>query len=191
MRCLSCHRFSVPIICKSCDQKLLVPNITKRKIGTLEVISLFKYKNIESFLLTKHTPVGFRIYKYFGKKFITPFIDKFAKEAREELGLISIDEQVHSGYAHTALLSHFVDNSFVGVQHSKLLAKNSVNYAGKSLQYRLENPRNFQYTGKKDIQVILIDDIITTGVTLQEAQIELKRHGVDVLFAVTLADARE
>jgi competence protein ComFC len=55
----------------------------------------------------------------------------------------------------------------------------------------LENPREFYYTGEQGIEAILIDDIITTGVTLQEAQQELERHGVEVLFAVTLADARE
>ncbi len=191
MRCLSCHKLSFSIICQSCDKRLLVPTVTKRKVGTLEVVSLFKYKNIETFLLTKHTPVGFRIYKYLGKKFVAPFVDNFIQNIEEEISVVAIDEKVNSGYSHTALLSHFVTDNNALVSHAKLLAKNSVNYAGKSLSFRLENPRNFSYTGKPNIQVILIDDIITTGVTLQEAQMELMRHGVEVIFALTLADARE
>jgi len=191
MRCLSCHHLSIKVICQSCSDRLLVPTVTKRKIGTMEVISLFKYKNIEQFLLTKHTPIGYRVYKNFGQHFMAPFLDSFTKGIDEDTAVIAIDEHVRSGYSHTALLGHYVQNSHTKVQHSKLIAQNRVNYAGKSLQYRLENPRGFIYTGPKNIQAILIDDIITTGVTLQEAQIELMSHGVDVLFALTLADARD
>ena len=71
------------------------------------------------------------------------------------------------------------------------MARNRVNYSGKTLQYRLEHPRDFNYTGKSDIDVILIDDIITTGITLQEAHKVLTVHGVNVLFALTLADVEE
>ena len=76
-------------------------------------------------------------------------------------------------------------------QHASLMAQNRVNYSGKSLQYRLEHPRDFVYTGKSGIDVILVDDIITTGITLQEAQKVLMENGVNVLFALTLADVEE
>ena len=39
-----------------------------------------------------------------------------------------------------------------------LHSTNDVQYAGKSLEYRLQNPRNFKYTGKKNIDVILVDE---------------------------------
>lgn len=77
------------------------------------------------------------------------------------------------------------------ILHASLLAQNSVTYAGKTLAYRLSNPRDFHYSGPNDIDAILVDDIITTGVTLQEAQKSLTQHGVNVLFALTLADAKE
>ena len=76
-------------------------------------------------------------------------------------------------------------------QHSALMAQNRVKYSGKSLQFRLENPREFHYTGKPDVDVIIVDEIITTGITLQEAQKVLISHGVNVLFALTLADVEE
>jgi competence protein ComFC len=41
------------------------------------------------------------------------------------------------------------------------------------------------------VHAILVDDIITTGITLQEAQKVLMQHGVNVLFALTLADVEE
>jgi competence protein ComFC len=75
--------------------------------------------------------------------------------------------------------------------YGTLMAQNRVNYSGKDLQFRLDNPRDFVYKGKSNIDVILVDDIITTGITLQEAQKVLIKHGVNVLFALTLADVEE
>ena len=191
MRCLSCHRFSWKVICDECSDRLLISSPSKRRVANLEVVSLFKYKNIEQFLLTKHTPIGYRVYKYLSKRFVRPFIYSYMDATQEGVRVIAIDESVSSGYSHTALLAHYAKNTYIKVCHAKLLAKNRVNYAGKSLHFRLNNPRDFRYTGEKNIDVILIDDIITTGVTLQEAQIELRKHGVNVLFALTIADARD
>jgi len=39
-------------------------------------------------------------------------------------------------------------------------------------------------------EIILIDDIITTGKTLQEAMLLLKQNNKKVLFCVTLAKAK-
>jgi len=41
-----------------------------------------------------------------------------------------------------------------------------------------------------NIEVILVDDIVTTGLTLQEAETILNKNGIVVLFALTLADAK-
>ena len=191
MRCLSCHRFSWRVICADCHARLFIPTTTRRKVGTLEVVSLFKYKNIEPFLLTKHTPVGYRLYRYFSKQFLKPLLDDFASHIDTPVALIAIDERIQSGYSHTALLSRHAKSPKIIPAHATLLAQNRVHYAGKSLQFRLEHPRDFRYTGEGGVEVILIDDIITTGVTLQEAQQELQKHGVEVLFALTLADARD
>ena len=191
MRCLSCHRLSRQAICTDCHARLFIPTTTRRKVGTLEVVSLFKYKNIEPFLLTKHTPAGYRLYRYFSKAFFKPFLDDFASHIDTPVTLIAVDEQVQNGYSHTALLSHYAKSPKIVPTHAALLAQNRVHYAGKSLQYRLAHPRDFHYTAEAGVEAILIDDIITTGVTLQEAQQELQRHGVEVLFALTLADARD
>ncbi len=190
MRCLSCHVLSAQIICSSCEEEILKPTPSRRKVGSLEVVSLFRYSSIEQLLLTKHTPVGFRLYKYFSKQFVRPFLEQFAENIDEPVSLISIDERVKGGYSHTAVLSHYVKHPKLSLSHAVLMAQNSISYAGRSLQYRLDNPRDFIYTGKGDKEVILIDDIITTGVTLQEADQVLQKSGVEVLFALTLADAR-
>ena len=120
-----------------------------------------------------------------------PFIREFAELLEEDVYILGIDEYVGSGYSHTALLTHAMGTKYTKVMHGKLLAQNRVSYSGKDLQFRLNHPREFRYSGKRDIDVILVDDTITTGITLQEAQSVLMQHGVNVLFALTLADAKE
>ncbi len=191
MRCYSCSKLSLKIICKTCEEQLFVPTVSTRKVGTLDVISFFKYSTLESLLLTKHKPEGYRIYKALAKMTMKPFIEEFVESDDRDVYIVGIDEHVKSGYAHVALLTRAMKTKYSIPQHSALMAGNRVNYSGKTLQYRLEHPRDFIYTGKSDIDVILIDDIVTTGITLQEAQKVLMAHGVNVLFALTLADVEE
>lgn len=167
------------------------PTTFKRQFGSLEVYSFYKYQNIEDLLLTKHTPQGFILYKALAKLTFKPFIDLFMQNDTREIHVIGIDENVKSGYAHVALLTHVMKGKTVKVQQAKLMAGNKVNYSGKSLQFRLENPRDFVYKGQKNIEAILVDDIVTTGTTLLEAKRELEKHSVTVLFALTLAGVQE
>ena len=159
-------------------------------IGSLAVYSFFKYQNIEDLLLTKHTPQGFIVYKALAKFTFRPFIHHFLREDNREVQVVGIDEHVKHGYSHVALLTHEMREESVTIEHAKLMATNRVNYAGKSLQYRLSHPRGFSYMGTKGGEAILVDDIVTTGITLQEAYQVLQQHGVEVLFALTLADAK-
>ncbi|HQR74166.1 MAG TPA: ComF family protein [Sulfurovum sp.] len=191
MRCYSCSRFSVPVICKTCRENLFAPTMGTRKVGTLDVISFYKYSSLEALLHTKHKAEGYRIYKTLAKMTMKPFIEEFTEADDRMVYIIGIDEYVKSGYSHVALLTRAMKTKHSKPLHGALLAQNRVNYAGKSLQFRLENPRDFHYTGKAGIDVILVDDIITTGITLQEAQSVLLSYGVNVLFALTLADVQE
>lgn len=191
MRCFSCSKLSLKIICKTCEEQLFVPTVSTRKIGTLDVISFFKYSTLESLLLTKHKPEGYRIYKALAKMTMKPFIEEFVESDDRDVYIVGIDEHIKSGYAHVALLTRAMKTKYSIPQHSALMAGNRVNYSGKTLQYRLEHPRDFVYTGRSDVDVILVDDIITTGITLQEAQKILMENGVNVLFALTLADVEE
>jgi len=190
MRCLSCQALSASVICSECEKRFFSPVLTRRKAGTLDVVSLFAYSEIEPFLVTKHTPVGYRLYRFFGEKFVAPFVAEFAEQSQQELTLIGVDEHVRNGYAHTAVLTHAVHHRNVNVMHGRLRARTDVHYAGKTLHYRLEHPRRFIYTGSHGLNAILVDDVVTTGMTLQEAHHTLQRSGVHVLFALTLADAQ-
>ena len=190
MRCYSCSKLSFNILCKTCKKELFTPNIKVRHLSDLDVISFFRYSTLESLLHTKHKPEGYRIYKSLAEITMKPFIAKFI-ENMDDIYIVGIDENVRSGYSHIALLTHAMKMKNVIIQHSSLLATNKINYSGKSLLFRLGNPRSFKYNGKRDINVILVDDIITTGTTLKEAQQVLIKNNINVLFALTLADVKE
>jgi competence protein ComFC len=156
----------------------------------LEVYSFFRYQHIEDLLLTKHTAQGFSIYRALAEISLKPFITKFLLELQQKVYILGIDESIKNGYSHVALLTHKMKTPLSQVLHAKLIANNPITYAGKTLQYRLAHPRNFYYSGRSNIEVILVDDIVTTGTTLQEASSVLAHNGVKVLFALTLADAK-
>jgi competence protein ComFC len=172
-------------------KQLFRTTIGTRTIGTLDVISFYKYSTLESLLLTKHKPEGYRIYKALASMTMKPFMEEFVEADERTVYIVGVDEFVKSGYAHVALLTHAMKTKHSIPLHSALMARNRVNYSGKDLQFRLSNPRDFVYKGKSNIDVILVDDIITTGITLQEAQKVLMASGVNVLFALTLADVEE
>ena len=191
MRCYSCGKLSFSILCKTCKKNLFSTNIGTRKVGTLDVIYFYKYSQIGSLLHTKHKPEGYRVYKYLAKMTVKPFIREFTEADDRQVYVVGVDEYVASGYAHVSVLTRAMKTKYVKPLHSVLMAQNRVNYSGKSLAFRLENPRDFSYSGKKEIDVILVDDIVTTGITLQEAQKVLTCAGVNVLFALVLADVEE
>ncbi|MBD3807825.1 MAG: ComF family protein, partial [Epsilonproteobacteria bacterium] len=157
----------------------------------LDVYSFYKYSSIEPILLTKHTALGYRVFSAIADITFKPFINEFILNDSRKVYIVGIDEKVKNGYSHVALLTNSMKSKFSKVLHASLISSKNTTYSGKTLQFRLENPRNFIYRGKKDIDAILIDDIITTGTTLQEAQKVLEENGVNVLFALTLADAKE
>jgi len=191
MRCYTCSKFSLNILCNSCKETLFLPSIKTRTAGTLDIISFYRYTTLEPLLLTKHKAEGYRVYKTLGKMLFQPFMREFIEHDTGDIYIVGVDESVKSGYSHVACLTRAMKMKHVIPQHASLMARNRVNYSGKPLQYRLENPREFVYTGKQGVNVILVDDIVTTGITLQEAQKTLLSHGVNVLFALTLADVEE
>ena len=188
MRCYVCTKLSFHILCKGCKEELFSPQIQTKKVGTMDVISFYRYASIGSLLHSKHKPEGHRIYKILAEMTVKPFMREFVENNDGLVYIVGVDEHVSSGYAHVSLLLKAMKTQTSIPQYASLMAQNRVNYSGKSLAFRVANPRDFVYSGEEDVHVILVDDITTTGITLQEAQKVLMQHGVNVLFALTLAD---
>lgn len=188
MRCLMCESFSLLHICSSCQKKFLTPSIYKRKIlGNIEVISFYKYSEIKDLLHTKHTDLGYYIYSILAKNSIKKFASEF--DYPEQITSIAVDDYVTEGYSHTAVLNKALKGRCITPLFNKLRAKNRVSYSGKSREFRMLNSRAFEVKEFNGKNVILVDDIVTTNLTLTQAVQAMQKSNKDVLFCLTLADA--
>ncbi|HIP20870.1 MAG TPA: ComF family protein [Sulfurimonas sp.] len=187
MRCLMCESLSLKHICKSCQSTYLKPSLYKRHLqdGTL-VLSFYKYDDIKDLLHTKHTDIGFYIYNILAKNSLKKFANTF--NMQDTFVSIAVDDNPDENYSHTAILNRVLNSSRIKPVYNKLLAQDSVSYSGKSRAYRLANPRNFHLKAFKQKNVILVDDIITTGTTLLEAVKILQASDKEVFLCLTLCD---
>ena len=187
MKCLLCESFSLSHICTPCQETFLSPTIHKRKIlNGIEVISFYKYQDIKNLLHTKHTDIGYYIYKILAQNSFTKFAQEF--NFTNLIHSIGIDDTTHSGYSHTAILNNALRSKNIKPLFNKLRAGNTISYSGKSREFRLLNPRDFKVNKMGGKEIILVDDIITTGSTLSQAISSLESNKKEVLFCLTLAD---
>ena len=189
MKCLLCEKLSLVHICKNCQSSFLQPALYKRKVQGIEVISFYKYHDIKDLLHTKHTDLGYYIYNILAQNSFKKFTLNFNLDF--SLAAIAIDDTPKNLYSHTAILSNALKSKVIKPLFNKLRAKNNISYAGKSKEFRLLNPRKFKLQTFLQNDIILIDDIITTGTTINEAITELKSNNKEVLFCLTLADSAQ
>ena len=187
MKCLLCESFSLLHICPTCQELYLTPKIYKRKIlNNIEVISFYKYNEIKELLHTKHTDLGFYIYKILAKLSFTKFAKEF--DIDEKIVSIGIDDHIENEYSHTAILNNSLKSKNIKPLYNKLRAKNRISYAGKTKEFRILNPRDFKLNEFDNNHIILVDDIITTGSTLSQAIQILESSNKKVIFCLTLSD---
>lgn len=187
MLCFICENISFNAICKKCQSLYLKTNLKKRQI-TKEVplYSFYNYEEIQELILLKYKIVGSRIYKTLAKNSFKIFANNFTYP--NKVYSIAIDDKITKGYSHTAILSNSLKSPNIIPINNTLTSQNNIKYAKKNLEFRLQNPRNFQYKGKKNIDVILVDDIVVSGSTMKEAIMILEVNKVNVLFAIALCD---
>ncbi len=174
------------LICKNCLSTILLPTPSLRVLdNSLEVYSFYKYRHIKELLHTKHTYYGSEIYKLLTKNSISNFVNS---SDLKRLPCIPIDDHTKEGYSHSAVIAEY---SGLKPRFNSLRAKNEIRFSGMSLKERLRNKRDFSFTCKGLKEVVLIDDIVTTGTTLSEACDVLIKNGVKIRCALVLADARD
>lgn len=97
------------------------------------------------------------------------------------------------GYNQAALIAKSVADELSLLCDCKLLAKKNNSYAQHTLSYneRIINAENTYYKGKsnrslKGLNVLLCDDVVTTGATLRECASTLKKLGAENVYCCTL-----
>lgn len=190
MKCILCKQYSLKLICKRCQTNFLEPKLLERTLPDgFKIYSFYHYGEIEDLLKTKHTHIGASIYAILAHIAFKRFSDAFS--FINLVYALPIDDHVKNGYSHTAILAHALKSKNINPVFGSLRATNHITYSGQTLEYRLQNSRAFEYAFKSGIDTILVDDIVTSATTINEAKNILLKNDVNPLFALTLADARE
>jgi len=175
--CVICGKYSFDVICDTC-KTLIKPEFRKKN----DIISFYDYEEIEKLIKYKYYKFGHRVLKILAEESFFKFFSLYP----DKLNIIPIDDNPAKGFSHTAVLANAIKGH--NILYSTLHSQNKVHYAGKDLEFRLNNPKDFKYTGAENIDVVLIDDVLTTGSTINEAKEVLKKYNVNVLFSVVLAN---
>jgi competence protein ComFC len=188
MRCIICQNISPNIICKVCQKNLLKPSFYKRELKKdFFVYSFYKIDEIKELLNTKYEFYGDKVYNILSSLSFKPFGDNFTFP--NQIYTIPIDDHTRHQFSQTAILAKHLKSNNIKPIYNTLKATNIVKYAGKDLNFRQQNKRKFRYSGKKNLQVILVDDLVTTGTTILEAKKILEDNHCEVLFALVISDA--
>lgn len=189
MRCIVCYKLSIFTICKNC---LNIIKITprSRELDGFKVYSFYDFSEVSFLLSLKYDYIGSKVYSILSKKVLS-YVQNILNNNIRFYG-VAVDDRINNkGYSHSAiLLSHLKKCNITPMYHT-LISTNNVNYAGKSLEFREKNPRNFVL--KRSIynkDIVLFDDIITTGLTIKEARDSINNAGGNAHFAFVLSDAK-
>lgn len=189
MRCLTCQSLCFGVICKNCQKSLLNASFYKREISDgFFVYSFYKFDEVKELLNTKYQFYGDKVYTLLAKLSFKKFAQNFSYV--DKVYAVAIDDHTRHQFSHTAILAKQLKSKNIHTSYNNLIAKNKVKYAGKDLEFRKNNKRDFYYKGKQNKQVILVDDLVTTGTTLLEAKEVLEKNNCEVLFALCISDAR-
>ncbi len=189
MRCISCENLSWKIICKTCQKNLLTPSFNKRELEKdFFVYSFYGYEEVKKLLNTKYEFYGDKIFNILGKLAFKKFALNF--EFDKLLTAIPIDDHTRHQFSQSAILTKHLKSKYIKPKYTTLKATNIIKYAGKDLKFRQKNKRKFKYSGKSNLKIILVDDLVTSGLTILEAKKVLEKNGCEVIFALTLSDAK-
>lgn len=189
MLCLTCKNLSFEIICKDCQKNLLTPSFHKRELDDgFFNYSFYSLSELEDLLNSKYHFFGDRVFNILAKLSFEKFAQNFSFPSK--ILAIPIDDHTRHDFSHTAILAKHLKSDIITPKYNTLKATNIVKYAGKDLEFRLKNPRKFKVTKLSNQVTILCDDLITTGATINQAKKALEKENNQVLFSLTLADAK-
>ena len=182
-------------ICNECQKKFLAPSIQKKWINNnLFVYYFYDYDDIKDLIKTKYKVYGSRIFNILANNSFKIFANNFSANLDtnniENIFVVPIDDNIRVNYSHSAILTKATKTKVLKPTYSTLIAQNHIKYAGQSKEFRKANKRDFKYTGAKKADIILVDDLVTTGLTMRQAKSELLKHKCKVLFGLTLSCAK-
>ena len=195
--CGICGKLDGEWICEKCLEKLKI-NIIYRKVYNKyydEMIYLFRYKDVRKLILK---------YKFNNQAFLSNMFSQIILKNKKlcrnlkfydiiiPVPMYKIKKQKR-GYNQTELITKKIAKNLELQEDSKVLLKikNTRTQSKLNEKQRYENIKNvFYIENNEKIQnkkVILFDDIITTGATINECAKILKQNGVSKVIVLAIA----
>lgn len=214
IRCVACKAESAKAICEAClthftvVQEQVCPTCHKPSIGGLahalcthtrsldQLICLYDYRDqsVAELIITgkyKFIPDAFHVVGPTLSTFVKNYVDLSTDMAVVPLPLHPF-RQRWRGFNQAAILAEHIAQA-LNIPHVEALIRHRRTKTQKDLRRadRLTNVANcFSLAPQADVhkkRVLLVDDVTTSGSTLNEAARILKQHGVLQVIGVTLA----
>ena len=176
-----------------------------RQVEGFSVFYYYGYSEIRELILSKHHEYGAAVLARIASLSLAKFPLHLQREISANLqnyetfktggvfkfNAVPLDDDARSGYSHTAILARALKSELVEPKFHCLRAQNRVKYTGQSLEFRLKHKRNFKILTPPQFPVILVDDIITSGLSMLQARETLMRGGFTPVCGLVLANAKE
>lgn len=191
MRCFNCGSFTLLDLCEDCVSELGEFSLGTRELENgFKVYSFYKYHDIKHLLHSKHKFYGYFVFNALAQISFAQFKKIFVPP--ECINAVPLDDKVENNlYSHSAILARYLKTKMIKPLYRVLRARSQVKYSGQSIAFRQTHKREYELLKKPQFPVILVDDIITTGLSLLEAKQVLEKNKICVLFALVLADAKD
>ena len=195
--CGICGKQDIEWICEKCLEKLKI-NIIYRKVYNKyydEMIYLFRYKDVRKLILK---------YKFNNQAFLSNMFSQIILKNKKlcrnlkfydiiiPVPMYKIKKQKR-GYNQTELITKKIAKNLELQEDSKVLLKikNTRTQSKLNEKQRYENIKNVFYIKDnekiKNKNIILFDDIITTGATINECAKILKQNGAKKVTVLAIA----
>nr|WP_315005178.1 ComF family protein [uncultured Campylobacter sp.] len=205
MRCVNCGAFSLRTICAACAANLAECRLSMRQVEGFSVFYYYGYSEIRELILSKHHEYGAAVLARIAYLSLAKFplhlqreisanpqnYETFKTDGIFKFNAVPLDDDARSGYSHTAILARALKSEIIEPKFHCLRAQNRVKYTGQSLEFRLKHKRNFKILTPPQFPVILVDDIITSGLSMLQARESLIDGGFMPVCGLVLANAKE
>ncbi len=198
-KCIFCKKYG-EVICDKCIKRvekyetIKVIKLRNKKLDYL--IYFFKYEKIIRKLILQ--------YKFFNRPIISEMFSKIILKNKKICGILKFydiiipvpmhkNKKCARGYNQTELFSkQIADKLWITYNENVLIKiKDNTRQSSLNLEGRTTNVKNvFKIIDENTVKgknIILIDDIYTTGVTLEECTKELKRAGAKTVLGLVIA----
>ena len=181
--CPVCSGLMVDGVCSVCSDRKFYPVANR---------TLFGYENVSKAIIHALKFAGIKhIYKIF-----IPYIQKHIEHLNEQIDIItsvpmSRKKMIKRGYNQSELIAKEVGKQ-TGIEFCETLKENSGAKQQRSLNYDerfinvIDRYKTINNTKFQDKTVLVIDDVFTTGATINECSRKLILSGAAKIFSITL-----